>query len=164
MLNSNIKHVVNEECSYDFFLLIEPTSNIAEQLTDKYLYDNNYYAITENMDISIECTSIKDARIAQVISKIISGEWLNYHVKEIAKSVFLSESRLTHLFKEEVGISLKSYILIRRMEHAYRLVSSGEKVTYAAMESGFASPAHLAYTCKTLTGIYMTDVLMNSKK
>lgn len=190
MLNSNIKHVVNEECSYDFFLLIEPTSNIAEQLTDKYLYDNNYYAITENMegvakdikslsdeeviqlidnvllnmDISIECTSIKDARIAQVISKIISGEWLNYHVKEIAKSVFLSESRLTHLFKEEVGISLKSYILIRRMEHAYRLVSSGEKVTYAAMESGFASPAHLAYTCKTLTGICMTDVLMNSKK
>lgn len=190
LLKSNIKHAVNEECKCDFFLLIEPTSTIVEQLSDKYLCDSNYYAITENvegiakdiknlsdkeviqlvdnmllnMGISIECTSTKDARIEQVISKIISGEWLNYHVREIAEAVFLSESRLTHLFKEEVGISLKSYILIRRMEHAYKLVSSGEKVTQAAMEGCFASSAHLAYTCKTLTGVSITDVLMSSKE
>lgn len=190
ILKSNIEHVVNEKCNYDFFLLIEPTSTVAEQLSDKYLYDDNYYAINENiesitkdikslsdkeviqlidkillnLDISIESTHARDTRIEQVISKMISGEWLTYHVKDIAKSVFLSESRLTHLFKEEVGISLKSYILIRRMERAYKLVSSGKKITHAAMESGFSSPAHLAYTCKTLMGISITDVLMGSKK
>lgn len=117
-----------------------------------------------NMGVSTENISTRDERIKQIIAQIISGEWLNYSVKEISESVFLSESRLTHLFKEEVGISLKSYILIRRMEHAYRFVSVGGKVTQAAMESGFASSAHLAYTCKTLTGISITDVLKSSKK
>jgi AraC-like DNA-binding protein len=67
------------------------------------------------------------------------------------------------LFKEEVGISLKSYILIRRMEKAYKFVTAGGKVTQAAMESGFSSSAHLAYSCKTLTGISITEVLKNTK-
>lgn len=190
LLNSNVKHAVNEESNCDFFLLIEPTSAIAEQFLDKYMCDSYYHNITENveviskdiinlsdkevvqivenvllnMGVSLECTSTKDVRIEQIISKIISREWINYSVKEIAEAVFLSESRLAHLFKEEVGISLKSYILIRRIEYAYRFVSSGGKVTQAAMESGFASSAHLAYTCKNLTGISITDVLMLSKK
>lgn len=190
LLKSNVKHTINENNNCDFILLIEPTSTIAEQFLDKYMCDSYYHTITEcvedipkdlinlsdkeilnivkniflNMGVSMECTSSKDERIEQITLKIISGEWLKYSVKEIAKAVFLSESRLTHLFKEEVGISLKSYILIRRMEHAYKFVSSGGKVTQAAMESGFASSAHLAYTCKSLTGISITEVLKSSKK
>lgn len=190
LLDSNVKHAVNEGNGCDFFLLIDPTSTIAEKFLDKYLCDSFYYDTIENvavvpkdiknlsdkevveiienvllnMGVSTENISTRDERIEQIIAQIISGEWVNYSVKEIAESVFLSESRLTHLFKEEVGISLKSYILIRRMEHAYRFVSVGGKVTQAAMESGFASSAHLAYTCKTLTGISITDVLKSSKK
>lgn len=189
LLNSNVKHTVNENNGCDFFLLIDPTSTIAEKILDKYMSGSFYYSITGNIlniskniknlsdqeivkvvenvllnvGISTEEVSTKDERIEQIIGKIISGEWLNYSVKKIAELVFLSESRLTHLFKEEVGISLKSYILIRRMEHAYRLVSSGGKVTQAALESGFASSAHLAYTCKNLTGVSITDVLKKTK-
>lgn len=190
LLDSNVKHAVEDGNDCDFFLLIDPTSAIAEKVLDKYVYDSLYYdtdgniadipkdlstlsdkeivKIVEdmllNMEISADYICTRDERIEQIVSKIISGEWLNYTVKEIAESVFLSESRLTHLFKESVGISLKSYILIRRMEQAYRFVGSGGKVTQAAMESGFASSAHLAYTCKTLTGIAITDVLRSTKK
>lgn len=190
LLNSNVKHSVEEGNDCDFFLLIDPTSAIAEKILDKYVCDRPYHDITGNiadvskdinnlsdkeivkivedmlldMGVYTDYISTRDERIEKIISKIISGEWLNYSVKEIAKSVFLSESRLTHLFKEEVGISLKSYILIRRMEYAYRFVSAGGKVTQAAMESGFASSAHLAYTCKILTGISITEVLKSSKK
>lgn len=32
-------------------------------------------------------------------------------------------------------------------------------ITWAAQESGFSSSAHLAYTCKKLTGVSITDVL-----
>ncbi len=190
MLDSNLKHAVEDGTDCDFFLLIDPTSAIAEKIIDKYVCDSRYYdtdtniadipkdinvlsdkeivRIIENMLLDMEITtdyiSTRDERIEQIISKIISGEWLNYTVKEIAEAVFLSESRLTHLFKENVGISLKSYILIRRLEQAYRFVNSGGKVTQAAMESGFASSAHLAYTCKTLTGISITEVLRSTKK
>lgn len=190
LLDSNVKHVVKEGNDCDFFLLIDPTSTIAEQFLDKFLQGSTYHDVTgdiavipedmksltdeeiveivENvllaLSITMEETCTKDERIKQVIDKIISGEWLSYSVREIAESVFLSESRLTHLFKEQVGVSLKSYILIRRMERAYRFVSSGGKITRAAQEGGFSSSAHLAYTCKTLTGVSITDVLKSSEK
>lgn len=144
MLDSNVEHVVEDRADCDFFLLIDPTSAIAEKIIDKYLCDSRYYDIDANIaDIPKDINALSD--------------------KEIAKAVFLSESRLTHLFKENTGISLKSYILIRRLEQAYRFVNSGGKVTRVAMESGFASSAHLAYTCKTLTGISITEVLRSTE-
>lgn len=190
LLDSNVKHIVKEGNGCDFFLLIDPTSTIAEQLLDKYLQNSFYYNITGDiinvsknfknlsdkeiaktiekmlldMGVYIEDIGKKDERVEQIIANIISGDWLNYSVRKIAESVFLSESRLTHLFKEEVGISLKSYILIRKIECAYRFASSGGKITQAAQEGGFASSAHLAYTCKTLTGISITEVLKSIKK
>lgn len=190
LIDSNKRHAVEPGNDCIFFLLIDPTSAIAEQMKEQYIKDCFYYEITSDivnvpedinrlsekeiirtveyvlstMEISTEKNGTKDERIEQVIDKIISGEWLSYSVKQIAEVVFLSESRLTHLFKEEVGISLKSYILIRRMERAYRIVSSGGKITQAAQESGFSSSAHLAYTCKTLTGVSITEVLKSSEK
>lgn len=185
LLDSNVRHIVNDNNGCDFFLLIDPTSVIAEQLQQKYMQES-YYAeifdntinLTENLfdlsddeiiaaaenmlsalGVKADETSDKDERIEQIVSKVISGEWLNYSVKEIAEAVFLSESRLTHLFKEQVGISPKSYILIRKMERVYKFVTSGGKITQAAQEAGFSSSAHLAYTCKTLTGVSITDVL-----
>lgn len=189
LVDANVRHAVGDNSNCDFFLLIDPTSIIAEGIRDKYIQDNSYQSVLRNSEnvykdineltdeeiikfvkdmlfdigISTENIHIRDERIEQVISMIISGEWIDYSVKQISDVVFLSESRLTHLFKEEVGISLKSYILIRRMERAYKYVYAGGKITQAAMESGFASSAHLAYCCKTLTGISITDVLKNTK-
>ena len=185
LLDSSVRHAVEVGNNCTFFLLIDPTSIIAEQIREQYikggsycnvsdeiaeisedihnLPENEIIRIVENMflamGISTGKNNVRDERIELIISKVISGEWLSYSVKQIAEKVFLSESRLTHLFKEEAGISLKSYILIRRMEYAYRLVSTGGKITWAAQESGFSSSAHLAYTCKKLTGVSITDVL-----
>ena len=185
LLDSNVKHIVKEGNGCDFFLLIDPTSVIAEQLIDRYMQKSFYADISRNnVDVTTDLLNIsdeeiiqiaenvlsslgvttkeigtKDERIEKIIANIISGEWLNYSVKKIAEEVFLSESRLTHLFKEEAGISLKSYILIRKMECAYKFVSLGGKITQGAQEGGFSSSAHLAYTCKTLTGVSITNVL-----
>lgn len=91
-------------CGCTFFLMIDPTSNIAEQFRDKYMQDGFYYdiiwknaeitddikslsdkeivKIVENvllaMGISTEEVSTRDERIEQAITKIISGEWLSY--------------------------------------------------------------------------------------
>ncbi|MBQ8619575.1 MAG: helix-turn-helix transcriptional regulator [Clostridia bacterium] len=125
------------------------------------LSDDQIIRIAEDvlaqLDISPEAGSVADERIEQVIEHIISGEWLDCSVREIAAKVYLSESRLTHLFKATAGISLKSYLVIRRLERAYRYITSGGQMTRAAHESGFASSAHLAYTCKKLTGISASD-------
>ncbi len=190
LLNSNVSHVLKENNNWSFFLLIDPTSAIAKKIVDKYLDNNSYRTISKfNNFISNKLNSLSDLEITKIVEKVMnelgisenhffnrdkrietvifqinSGNWLKYSVKKIAASIYLSESRLTHLFKEEVGISLKSYILIRRMEYAYRLIINGERITLSAMKSGFASSAHLAYTCKTLTGVSITEVLRASLK
>lgn len=189
-LDSNVKHVVEEGNGCDFFILIDPTSIIAEQLRERFgnnsfcaenfhrpvnqhekladLQEDEVIYAAESVLLALGVnrnqTSSKDARIEQVVSNLISGEWLNYSVKKISRAAYLSESRLTHLFKEQTGVSLKSYILMRKMERAYKFVNSGGKITQAAQEAGFSSSAHLAYTCKMLTGISISDVLRSIRK
>lgn len=185
VVDSNVKHIVKEESGCDIIMLVDPSCDLAELLKQRYLgkgipakalksklelrenllecSDSEFVGVAkdlfESLGVKIDSSYQKDERIEQVIEKIISGEWLDLKIKEIADRVYLSESRLTHLFKEEAGVSLKSYIVIRKMEHAYKYVSAGGKITQAAHEAGFASSAHLSYTCKTLTGISIRDVL-----
>lgn len=185
VLDSNIKHIAEADNGCELFLLIDPTSSIAEQMKSTFfdsgqffakcgssvsfchdlyeLSDDDIIALVRELLLAIgikpDEESRKDSRVEEVNERIISGEWLNYKVNEIAQLVCLSETRLTHLFKSEMGISLKSYLVIRKMERAYKYVMSGEKITHAAYESGFSSAAHLAYTCKQLTGVSMREVL-----
>lgn len=189
MTSPDVQHAVPTGSGIRFFLLIDPTSHLAEGIQKRYLNERTCCGIQQPLNTSVdhlsslsddlviqhvegvltqlglssEPGSIADERIEQVIEHIISGEWLDCSVREIAAKVYLSESRLTHLFKESAGISLKSYLVIRKLEQAYRFITSGGKMTRAAHESGFASSAHLAYTCKKLTGISVSDVLKDKK-
>ncbi|MBQ8202500.1 MAG: helix-turn-helix transcriptional regulator [Clostridia bacterium] len=189
MTGPNVLHAVPAGNAISFFLLIDPTSHLAELLQNRYLQGSSCFSIQlpeyppadrlnsvpddqiiqivedflAQLGLFSEPDSMLDGRIQQLIENIISGQWLACSVREIAASMYLSESRLTHLFKESAGISLKSYLVIQRLERAYRCITSGEKLTRSAHESGFASSAHLAYTCKKLTGISVSDVLKKRK-
>lgn len=185
----NVQHAVPTGSGIRFFLLIDPTSRLAEDIQKRYLNERACCSVQQSiptpvddlsrlsddrviqyvegvlarLGLSSEPGSVADERIEQVIEHIISGEWLDCSVREIAANMYLSESRLVHLFKESAGISLKSYLVIRKLERAYRFITSGGRMTRAAHESGFASSAHLAYTCKKLTGISVSDVLKDRK-
>jgi AraC-like DNA-binding protein len=84
-------------------------------------------------------------------------------VKEIAKHLFLSESRLSHLFKSETGMSLKSYLLLSKMLKVYECVFEGMNITNAAIASGFDSSAHFAMTHKKMTGMSTREVIKDSR-
>jgi AraC-like DNA-binding protein len=75
----------------------------------------------------------------------------------------LSASRLAHLFKEETGIPLKSYIVLHKLRKAYNYIFDGENFTAAALKAGFGSPSHFAYTNKLMTGMSATGILKNSE-
>jgi len=80
-----------------------------------------------------------------------------------ASKTGLSESRLAHLFKEETGIPLKSYIVLHKLRKAYDYIFDGENFTAAALRAGFGSPSHFAYTNKLMTGMSATGILKNSE-
>ncbi|ADU29097.1 helix-turn-helix domain-containing protein [Evansella cellulosilytica] len=84
-------------------------------------------------------------------------------VKYIAKAMYLSESRLSHLFKEETGIPLKSYLVHHNLLSVYEKIFDGESITDAALGSGFDSSAHFAYTNKKMTGMSARDIIKNSR-
>ena len=173
-----------DECR--LFLMIHPTSNLADHLRTEILCDgipkrvkiHNPLFLTDlsddgNVESKIEkwlmdngfCTgeskeyNIDDYRVVKLIRNIKDYKHLEKHIAEIAEEYGLSESRLSHAFKDTVGVSLKGYLTIARLKYAYSLVMEGKSKTYAAMEAGFSSPAHLANICKKQMGVSIKDVL-----
>ena len=173
-----------EECR--LFLMIDPTSDLADYLQSRALDGDspkrikvtNAFRFSENMDEEALKDSVntwltdngfhtgkeanekvEDYRVVKLIREIRDYRHLEKRVDEIAAEYNLSESRLSHAFKENVGVSLKGYLIIARLKYAYKLVMEGKSKTYASMEAGFATPAHLAYICKKQMGISISDVL-----
>lgn len=78
--------------------------------------------------------------VRQVVDQDIAGD---LSVGRLARQVGLSVGRLGHLFPEEMGISLRRYILSRRLYRAGRSVEAGRSLTYAAHEAGFTDLSHM---------------------
>lgn len=78
---------------------------------------------------------------------------------ELAASVGVSESRFLHLFRQEIGSSLRRYRLWCRLMRAGAGLAAGQNLTTAAADAGFASPSHLADRFKTTFGLSATQLL-----
>lgn len=72
---------------------------------------------------------------------------------EVAKTANLSPERFRHLFVEETGMPLRTYILWRRLLHVWTLLMNGETLSRAAHAAGFADSAHLSRTARTMFGL-----------
>lgn len=72
----------------------------------------------------------------------------------IAKASHLSVSRLAHLFKEQMGITLIDYLTNVRINHAKRLLLSTEKnCTSICFEIGYNNQSYFTRTFKQLVGM-----------
>ncbi|MBO2453341.1 helix-turn-helix transcriptional regulator [Actinomadura barringtoniae] len=72
---------------------------------------------------------------------------------DLAQAVGLSESRLAHLFRDEVGLPVRPYVQWLRLHRAADLLTEGASVTDAAHGAGFADGAHFSRICKRMFGI-----------
>ncbi len=73
-----------------------------------------------------------DSRIEKVKEIINNTPEKKVSTKTLADSVFLSESRLTHLFTEHVGIPIRRYRLWLRLLEALEEIFNGSSFTTAA--------------------------------
>ncbi len=83
--------------------------------------------------------------------------------KLIAEAICLSESRLIHLFKEQVGIPIRRYLLWLRLIEAVKSVLDGYSLLDAAHNAGFADYAHLSRTFKKMFGNPPSLIFKNSR-
>lgn len=71
----------------------------------------------------------------------------------LAEKVHVSSSYLSTQFKNHTGLSLRQFILEKKLEQAKKLLYSGNSVTEACFLSGFNDYANFLRTFKNYTGI-----------
>ena len=100
-----------------------------------------------------------DPRIAFATRRIRADPAMKLSARELSVEAGLSESRFLHLFRNEVGTSLRRYRLWVRLVAAGTAISTGKNLTTAAVDAGFASPSHLADRFKATFGLSVTQLL-----
>jgi AraC-like DNA-binding protein len=100
-----------------------------------------------------------DSRIAAAARRIRDDPEATVSSRKLAADAGLSESRFLHLFRDELGTSLRRYRLWVRLMHAGAAIAAGDNLTEAAMKSGFASPSHLADRFKSTFGLSASRLL-----
>ncbi|WP_205527137.1 helix-turn-helix transcriptional regulator [Solimonas sp. K1W22B-7] len=71
-------------------------------------------------------------------------------VAQVAAHVGLSQSRLMHLFSEDLGLPMRQYLLWLRLRHALRLAGEGRTLTGIALGAGFYDHAHFNRTMRRM--------------
>jgi len=113
----------------------------------------------ENINSNIFASKIADHRIQQLLKEFdqclkndckLLEDW---HASAVASRLALSESRFLHLFREEMNIAWRPYLLWRRIICAIDAIIEGSTATNAAHIAGFSDSSHLSRTFRSQFGL-----------
>ncbi len=99
-----------------------------------------------------------DERIRQAYVYIDEHIGSDMTVASIADHFCMSESRFSHLFRKEAGMSVANYLVFRKLYFTYLGLMEGKNITTAALDAGFSDPSHFAATNKRMFGLSPTAV------
>ncbi len=94
-----------------------------------------------------------DPRIKAVLRWIAQPDQSKLSLQAAARVAGLSPSRLSHLFVEQTGLSLKTYLLWNRLSRAVHLMTDGLPLTAIAHQTGFSDSAHFSRTFRRMFGV-----------
>jgi AraC family transcriptional regulator len=93
-----------------------------------------------------------DPRVTRVLAAM-RGTDEELSLGKAAALAFLSPSRFAHLFKQQIGLPFRRYLLWRRLTRAMLAVGQEGSITAAAHAAGFADAAHLTRTYYQMFGL-----------
>lgn len=100
-----------------------------------------------------------DPRMTRAIEYLRSRLSDPITLAQAAAVAHLSPSRFRHLFVEQTGMSLRTYLLWARVEAAVGAAMGGMSWTDAAHHCGFTDSAHLSRTCRRMFGLAPTMLI-----
>ncbi|MEG0440117.1 MAG: AraC family transcriptional regulator [Solibacillus sp.] len=189
IINSNKTHKIKGTNGWQLFVLVNPESKFGEALSQKlsgkavYSFDyidldilsnvkkienrQQYEQFLKQLMASLQLNktfvhSPLDSRIQQVIDFIGNAQFEEMTIKQLSEHIFLSESRLSHLFKAEMGISLTSFLVHEKLLRAFKLIFTGMKMTDAAIEAGFYSSSHFTRSARDKLGMSPSAIRKDS--
>lgn len=98
-------------------------------------------------------SSASDKRIEEALSFLRDAPHAYDSIETLSARAHLSPSRFAHLFKEQVGVPVRRYVLWQKMRRALDLAMAGDSLTTAALSAGFADSAHLSRTVRAIMGV-----------
>ena len=94
-----------------------------------------------------------DGRMMTVLRKIRESDDLRMSLEAAAALVHLSPGRFAHLFKDQLGLPFRRYMLWRKLTRAMLAIGRQSSMADAAHASDFADAAHLTRTFHQMFGI-----------
>lgn len=178
LIPSGMIHTANTNRNRVLVFLFDNTTAVAEQISTLKMIPNDAvdlirdaYCAFENSDKSdlsytaffrrvLDCSQIAiaktiplDIRIECALTYIQSRLHERITCDDVAGHIFLSEGRLSHLFKEQVGMTFAAYLIYQRVIKTYTDMINGKSITDASLDAGFSSSAHFAEINKRLFGL-----------
>ena len=143
-------------------------ANVALELSDLYIQKaeamNDYPATLE-----LQLEMIRDyidrvaflripptgTKLSRDVANYVSAHLMeNIRVQDIASSLFLSVSALSHRFHKDVGETLKDYILKQKIERSKKiLLESDWSIATVSHYLAFSSQSHFTNSFRKITGI-----------
>jgi AraC-like DNA-binding protein len=191
VVDANTLHRVSGPLDRKIVLMLDSESAVARSLRERFLIDRSIADLSTAIDtvalikvlteteISSESpsymyncilaylingkqfASLPDERIRKVQDYLRGLKTKKASLSAIAKEVYLSESRLVHLFKEQVGIPIRRYQLWLRLIDAVGYILDGRPLTESAHLAGFSDYAHLSRTFTHMFGYSLSDIFKN---
>lgn len=172
---SGMAHSIQTKHNQVLVFLYDSTSVVSKQLKDlRYLPDvvcdrilrkfHEYErktcdygclecSLLESLEIRESKDSLPDSRIQSAMAYIRGHIPEPVTCREVADFVCLSQSRFSHLFSQQVGMTFAAYLIYQRLMHAYAGVIQGESLTEAAIGAGFSSSSHFADVNRRIFGL-----------
>lgn len=168
VIKANVKHnIIASESDIQLLMIECYTNHLFLHLERLGLEQkDNIYLSSKNNNLS-ECFSsintitkhnnlrkILEPRVEKCLN-ILDNDILEYNamMSRLSLEVSLSESRISHLFKDEIGIPLKKYLLWVKTKRAMQSFLEGSTLTEVAHQHGFFDQAHLSNAFLKFLGI-----------
>ena len=130
---------------------------IAEQYADMESasdrYDGFEQTVLSRLGITGLVANVTDERIQTAMKLIRTKSTEKVTCQDVADAVHLSQSRFSHLFREQAGMTFAAYLIYQRILCVYTQMLQGRSITEAALEAGFSSSSHFADVNRRVFGI-----------
>lgn len=138
--------------------------HLAEQVSDLVAcYEENPQLLDEQVlelcKITKEQRRRYDVRVEEAIKSTEALETITPEtISVLSGQAYLSQSRFSHLFKAETGMSLASYLAFEKLRKTYQYIMEGKNITQSCILAGFDTPSHCAATCTKMFGISLKQI------
>ena len=185
LIDSNVPHKVQGDSPHQFLVLIDRESVLSDALRASLPPGIGFVSFQPVDDLPVPPETCGDARresdrlarsVVQPMGVLISDQSLDHRIQAacrfiteqedfktslgaVAAHIGLSEGRTTHLFKEQIGVPIRRFVMWLRIRRAIAEAAATGSLTDASHSAGFADQAHFTRTFRDMFGLSPKQIL-----